>query len=103
MTNHYNIVKGQNQPKKQKTIINKRNVLFILSLSTWVVYFFYGIYISIVGYDTGHFYKIYGMNAFLHAMLINLIIFTIIPILPFSLIYIISYLLNRRKKYKEKR
>lgn len=103
MTNHHNTVKGQNQPKKQKIIINKRNVLFMLSLSTWVVYFLYGIYISIIGYDTGHFYKTYGMNAFLHAMVINLIIFTIIPILPISLIYIISYLINRRKKYKEKR
>ena len=52
-------------------INNRKKLLFILSICVWVAYFLYGIYISIVGYDTGHFYKVYGLNAFLHTMLIN--------------------------------
>ena len=44
----------------------------------------------------------YGMDALVHTLVLNLIGFSIIPILPISLLYIIIYVIVNKRKNKYK-
>ena len=78
-----------------------KKILFYISMSCWIIYFLSGIYAFFLGYDIGGLLETkigYGMLAMKNALLWNLISFSIIPILPISLLYIIIYsIVNKRK------
>lgn len=88
---------------KRKVNINVRKILFVLSSMCWALYFLSGIYAFFFGCNVGGFmdYEIgYGMEALKETLFWNFLAFSIIPVLPISLIYIIIYLIAR---YREKR
>ena len=82
--------------------LNIKKILFVISLISWIIYFLLGVYASFVGYKTGFFNTttVYGLEAFKNAMFWNLLMFTYIPILPITLIYIIVYLSRQMIKRK---
>lgn len=85
---------------KNKKKLNIKKTLFIISLASWIIYFLSGIYAIFFGYKSGWFYKttIYGFEAFKEAIFWNLITFSIIPILPITLIYIAIYLISKMRQ-----
>lgn len=87
--------------KRQKV----RKFWFIIACMCWGLYFLSGVYAFFFGYDTVFFStaRVYGFEGLCNALLWNIIKFSIIPILPISLIYIIVYRIsNVIKKKKEK-
>ena len=88
---------------EKKSNENIKKNWFIICCLVWVAYFGYGIYAYFAGYSSGFFGgpMIYGYKAFRDAMIWNLIGFSIIPILPATLIYIVIYLLNNKKEKKK--
>ena len=86
--------------KRQKV----RKVWFIIALMCWGLYLLSGVYAFFFGYDSGLFstVKVYGFEGLCNALFWNIIILSIFPILPVSLIYIIVYIIsNVIKKKKE--
>lgn len=77
-------------------------VLFLISFAPIVLIFLYSVYSMFAGYKEGHFmggYSMYyGTEAFLMAMFRACIIFTILPVLPFMLIWQIVYLVRKFRK-----
>lgn len=82
--------------------INFKNILFFVSILCWIIYFALGIFAFFFGSNTGGglLYPTmeYGIDAFLHTLFWNLLAFSIIPILPISLLYIIIYLMIKKKE-----
>ena len=79
-------------------------VWFIIALMCWGCYLLSGVYAFFFGYDSGLFstVKVYGFEGLCNALFWNIIILSIFPILPVSLIYIIVYIIsNVIKKKKE--
>lgn len=74
--------------------INIRKIVYIISIACWIIYALSGVYALFFGYNTGIIttHRVYGGEALVNALVMNLFIFSIIPILPISLIYIILYL-----------
>ena len=101
--------KAKSTEKEQATNkfnkISFKKILFIISIICWIIYFLTGIYAFFFGSNTGGglFYPEieYGIDAFLHTLFWNLIIFSAIPILPISLIYIIIYIIIKYKNRKQ--
>ena len=93
------------QSKNKFNKMNSKKILFIISIICWIIYFLTGIYAFFFGSNTGGglFYPKmeYGIDALLHTLFWNLIIFSAIPILPISLIYIIIYLIIKYKNRKQ--
>lgn len=91
--------------KKEKKSINLKKIFFIISILCWVVYFLSGIWAFFFGSSTGGglFNKTmeYGMDAMLHTWFWNLLAFSLIPVLPISLLYIIIYLIIKYHKNKK--
>ena len=86
--------------------INFKKIIFYISIGCWCLYFASGIYAFLFGSKTGGglFYPKmeYGMDALVSTLFWNLIAFSIIPVLPISLLYIVIYMIvNKRKKKKE--
>lgn len=83
-----------------------KEVLFYIAIGVWIFYFLGGLHAMFWGYTETWFMQsstYTGLEGFLNAMLWRGITFTIIPVLPFSLAYIIVYLLKgkRLKAHKE--
>lgn len=84
-------------------------LFFIICILCWIIYFSLGIRAAFVGSypvsfgwptnDPSDISKIYGMESFLDTMFALGIAFSVIPVLPISLIYIIVYLII--KKYRK--
>lgn len=76
-----------------------KKVLFVLSITCWMLWFLYGIYSFFFGYCSGFFRCniVYGIDAMYSSMLFSLFIFSFIPVLPISLIYIIVYIIKMNK------
>ena len=85
--------------------ISLRKIIFWISVSCWGVYFASGIVAFFNGANTGGGLfgssMEYGMDALLDTLLWNLICFSIIPILPISLLYIIIYVIVKKKEEKK--
>lgn len=84
---------------------NVKKILFILSITCWIIYFASGIYAFFFGSMTGgglfNPTMEYGFAALTSTLFWNLLAFTYIPVLPITLIYIIIYLvINRKNKSK---
>lgn len=88
--------------KKNAKNINLKKILFVISILCWIIYFASGIFAFFFGSNTGgglfNSTVEYGMDAFLNTLFWNLILFSIIPILPISLLYIIFYIIIKKKK-----
>lgn len=95
---NFRINKGK---KDKKTKINIKKILFVVSVICWLMYFMLGVYAFFFGINDGLFSDnfVYGIEALKVSLTWNLLIFTYIPVLPISTIYICIYLLM---KYKEK-
>lgn len=78
-------VQGENAKGSKK--ISIRKILFWISIACWVSYFASGL--------------ANGMDAFADTLLWNLIVFSVIPILPVSLLYIIIYVIVKMKEAKK--
>ena len=93
------------QLKSKFNKINFKKILFIIAIICWIIYFITGIYAFFFGSNTGGglFYPEmeYGIDALLHTLFWNLILFSAIPILPISLIYIVIYLIIKYKNKKQ--
>lgn len=92
----------EKRTEKRKKI---RKVWFVIALMCWGLYLLSGVYAFFFGYDSVFFSttKEYGFEGLFSALFWNIIILSIIPILPISLIYIIVYIIsNVIKKKKEK-
>ena len=86
--------------------INFKKIIFYICITCWCIYLASGIFAFFFGSPTGGglFNPVmeYGVDALVHTLVLNLIGFSIIPILPISLLYIIIYVIvNKRKKKKE--
>lgn len=84
---------------------NLKKILFILSITCWLLYFLSGIYAfffcSMTGGGIFNPTMEYGFTALRAPLLTNILVFSYIPILPITLIYIIIYLIiNRKNKQK---
>lgn len=87
--------------------MNKRNItkiIFYISVLCWIIYFALGIFAFFFGSNTGggllYSTREYGMDALTHTLFWNLITFSIIPVLPISLIYIVIYIIVKKRKEK---
>lgn len=85
---------------KSKHKLNIKFILYIISIACWILYALSGIYAFFFGYSVGiiETHKVYWGEALINSLLMNLIGFSIIPVLPISLIYILFY----RFKIKDK-
>ena len=85
--------------------INLKKILFFVSILCWIIYFASGIFAFFFGSNTGRglFDRTmeYGIDALLHTLLFNLITFSLIPVLPISLLYIIIYWIVKKRKEKK--
>ena len=81
----------------------RRKVLYIISWGCWGLYLLTGVYAFFFGYSTGIFKKtmIYVFEALSEVLFWNIIIFSVIPILPISTIYIVIYHINKLKNKKQ--
>ena len=81
----------------------RRKVLYIISWGCWGLYLLTGVYAFFFGYSTGIFEKtmVYGFEALSEVLFWNIIIFSVIPILPISTIYIVIYHINKLKNKKQ--
>ena len=88
--------------KEEKKSINLKKIFFVMSILCWIAYFLSGIWAFFFGSNTGGglFNKTmeYGMDAMLHTWFWNLLAFSLIPVLPISLIYIIIYLVVKHRR-----
>lgn len=84
--------------------INLKKILFFVSILCWIIYFASGIFAFFFGSNTGGglFYSTmeYGIDALLHTLFWNLLAFSLIPVLPISLLYIIIYLIVKKREEK---
>lgn len=89
------------QTKNNFNKINFKKILFIISIICWIIYFLTGVHAFFFGSNTGggllNPEMEYGLDALLHTLFWNLMIFSVIPILPITLIYIIVYLIIKIK------
>lgn len=90
-----------------KNNINKINVakiIFYIAVLCWIIYFASGIFAFFFGSNTGggllYPTREYGITALKNTLFWNLITFSLIPVLPLSLIYIIIYIVVRKKNEK---
>lgn len=96
------VSREENANKEKRFSIKK--ILFIISIMCWIIYFLSGIYAFFFGSNTGgglfsHTME-YGIDALVNTLFWNLLTFSVIPVLPITLIYIIVFLIV---KYKEKK
>ena len=77
--------------------INFKKIFFIISISCWVIYFLMCIHAFFFGFIGGTRFEP-GIEAFVNAFFLILISYSVIPILPISLIYIIIYLKKNKSK-----
>ena len=84
--------------------INLKEILFFISILCWIIYFASGIFAFFFGSNTGgglfNPKMEYGIDALLHTLLWNLTAFSLIPVLPSSLLYIIIYVIVKKKEEK---
>ncbi len=78
---------AQEENAKGSKKISLRKIVFWISISCWGAYFASGLE--------------YGMDALADTLLWNLIRFSVIPILPISLLYIIIYVIVKLKEEKK--
>ena len=80
-------------------------ILFYIAILCWIVYFASGIYAFFFGSNSGggllYPTREYGIDALMHTLFWNLIGFSIIPVLPISLLYIIIYLIVKKREGKK--
>ena len=85
--------------------ISVKKIFFIISILCWCLYFATGVYAFFFGSNTGgglfHHTREYGIDALVNTLFWNLISFTIIPVLPISLIYIIVYIFVKKREQKK--
>ena len=94
--------------KESKEAISKKvdlkKIVFNISKTCWIIYFASGIFAFFFGSNTGGGFfnstREYGVGALLGTLLWNLLVFSIIPILPISLLYIIIYLVVKKREEK---
>jgi hypothetical protein len=91
----------ENNESTSKNISFKK-ILFFISILCWVIYFASGIFAFFFGSNTGgglfNPKMEYGIDALLHTLLWNLTAFSLIPVLPSSLLYIIIYVIVKKKE-----
>lgn len=84
--------------------INFKRILFFICILCWVIYFASGIFAFFFGSNTGgglfNSTMEYGKDALLNTLLWNLFAFSLIPVLPISLLYIIIYVIVKKKEEK---
>lgn len=101
---HEEKCKNDDNNIQNKTIIKKnwRKIFFYVSVLCWIIYFMIGISSFLFGSNTGgglfEHARIYGLEGMLSAWFWWGISFSIIPILPVTLIYIIIYIIIYKKK-----
>ena len=83
--------------------INYKKIVFYISIGCWCLYFASGIFAFFFGSPTGgglfNPEIEYGMEGLVHTLILIGVAFSVIPILPISLLYIIIYIIvNKRKK-----
>jgi hypothetical protein len=96
-------IQRKKTPVLSKRRLNIKKILFITSILTWIMYFLSGIYALFFGYKSEMFFSTniyHGFEAFRMAMIWNLVAFTFIPILPITLIYILAYLISKKRHKK---
>lgn len=85
----------------KQTRINLRKIFLFISILCWIIYFASGIFAFFFGSNTGggllDATMEYGMDALLHTLFWNLISFSLIPVLPISLLYIIIYVIIKKR------
>ncbi len=95
---------SKNREKQEKDTNKKKirlgKIIFVISIICWMIYFAYAIGCFFWGYNTGiiNMHRVYGLEAIREALLWNLIAFSLVPVLPISLIYIVIYLVLNRKR-----
>jgi len=78
--------------------------IFMLSFLVYAILIFISLYYAIFGYDVytlilpTYVKTIYGIDAFVETLTINVLTLTFIPVLPIILIYQLIYLIYLRKK-----
>lgn len=77
----------QEENEKVSKKISLRKILFWISIACWVAYFASGF--------------ANGMDALADTLLWNLIVFSVIPILPITLLYIVIYVIVNLKEKKK--
>ncbi len=90
------------EEKRKKYELSK--IVFFICILCWVIFFLLGIYAFFFGADAGWFYTniVYGIDGVLTMWLWLLIAFGwFIPILPVTLLYMIIYLIIKRKNKKK--
>ena len=84
--------------------IDLKKILFNISKTCWIIYFASGIFAFFFGANTGgglfNSTREYGIDALLGTLFWNLLVFSFIPILPISLLYIIIYLVVKKREEK---
>jgi len=77
-----------------------KKILLYISIICWIIYILSGIYHMIYGYCDGLFSctKVYGIDALFSSLFWYGFSFTIIPVLPLTLIYIIIYTIKLKRK-----
>lgn len=73
-----------------------KNTFLIISILSWGTYFIYCFQTYFTGFSF-LFHTSYGWEAVASSLLIVLIYFSLIPILPITLIYIIFYIIKSKK------
>lgn len=89
---------GKKEKKKSKLQLKK--ILLYLSILCWILYFGISIYNSIAGICMGLFTctTVYGFEAFYSSLFWYGLVFSFIPVLPVTLIYIILYIIKVKRK-----
>ena len=94
----------ENNGNNKKIYVYVKKILFFISILCWVIYFTSGVFAFFFGSNTGgglfNPEMEYGIDALLHTLLWNLTAFSLIPVLPSSLLYIIIYIILKRKEEK---
>lgn len=99
------IIGNQQSDKNNHEEIGVKQILYYVSILCWAIYFASGIFAFAFGSNTGggllDSTREYGIDALTHTLFWNLLTFSIIPILPISLLYIIIYLIVKKREGKK--
>lgn len=90
--------------KSSNKKIGVKQILYYVSLACWGIYFASGIFAFFFGSNTGgglfSHYREYGFEAMFHTWFWALVSFSMIPVLPITLVYIIIYLVVKKRNEK---
>lgn len=100
-------LQGKEEIKTEESTTGEsvKKVFFILSILVLGTFFLSAINAAVNGFNAGWFGTVdmvYGFEAFYEFIFMYGLLYTVIPILPCSILYIVTYLVKNKKAKKEK-